>query len=246
MHVELVYEKTCPNIQAARGALLRAFVEAGVPPRWQEWEVSAPDAPAHVHGYGSPTILVDGRDVSGATAEGDDYCCRIYANGEHPNRGVPPAADIVGALRRARPAGGAQNSSPLRLNAAMVPALGAAFLPKLACPACWPAYAGLLSALGVGFVDYTPYLLPLTAGFLLVALAALGYRARQRRGFGPLLLGALAGAVVVLGKFGYDSDPAMYAGLALLILASLWNTWPIARSTGTPCPACPTDDRRLS
>ena len=43
--------------------------------------------------------------------------------------------------------------------AALLPAIGAALLPKLTCPACWPAYAAVLSALGVSFVDYTPYLL---------------------------------------------------------------------------------------
>jgi hypothetical protein len=34
-------------------------------------------------------------------------------------------------------------------NLLAVPGMGVAFLPKLACPACWPAYAGLLSGQGV-------------------------------------------------------------------------------------------------
>lgn len=99
MQVELVYEKTCPNIGAAREQLLRAFTEADMPPVWQEWEVSQPDAPAHVHGYGSPTILVNGKDVSGSMTEGDDLCCRIYAHGDTCNKGVPPVSDIVRALQ---------------------------------------------------------------------------------------------------------------------------------------------------
>ncbi|KAF0218625.1 MAG: putative Thioredoxin [Geobacteraceae bacterium] len=44
--------------------------------------------------------------------------------------------------------------------AAMLPGIGLAFLPKLACPACWPAYAGVFSSLGLGFVNYNPYLSP--------------------------------------------------------------------------------------
>lgn len=46
------------------------------------------------------------------------------------------------------------------------PNIGVSFLPKLACPACWPAYAGLLSSVGLGFLIKTAYLLSLTIGFL--------------------------------------------------------------------------------
>ncbi|TDY02842.1 hypothetical protein [Thiohalophilus thiocyanatoxydans] len=100
MSIELVYEKTCPNIAGAREQLLRAFGEAGLTPRWREWEITDPAAPGHVHGYGSPTILVDGQDVSGAGVSGDDLCCRLYSQGETGRQqGVPAQADIVNALR---------------------------------------------------------------------------------------------------------------------------------------------------
>lgn len=108
-----------------------------------------------------------------------------------------------------------------------LPGIGVSLLPKVVCPACWPAYAGLLSSLGLGFIPLsTTYLLPLTAVFLIVAVAALGFRARQRRGFVPMLLGVLASAVVLYGKFSLESNLVLYAGLALLIAASVWNTWP--------------------
>jgi hypothetical protein len=109
--------------------------------------------------------------------------------------------------------------------ASLLPAVGAALLPKLTCPACWPAYAALLSALGVGFVDYTPYLLPLTLVFLILTLAILAWR--PRRGYAPLVLGLIAAAVMLIGKFFFDSDTATYAGVALLVGASTWNAWPI-------------------
>ncbi|MGH8727943.1 MAG: MerC family mercury resistance protein, partial [Burkholderiales bacterium] len=118
---------------------------------------------------------------------------------------------------------------------AALPAVGFALLPKLTCPACWPAYAALLSALGLGFVDYTPYLLPLTGVFLAVTLAALSYGAKSRRGYRPLLLGTFASAIVILGKFFFDSDPALYTGVGLLVAAALWNSWPLRRSG---CGAC--------
>ena len=101
MQVELIYEKTCPNIEAARSQLLQAFAEAGITPHWKEWEVNMPEAPAYVHGYGSPTILVNSQDVVGEKKGGDDSCCRVYFNGES-NKGVPAVTNIVQALKSAQ------------------------------------------------------------------------------------------------------------------------------------------------
>lgn len=124
-------------------------------------------------------------------------------------------------------------------NTAMLPSIGVALLPKLSCPACWPAYAGLLSSLGIGFVDYTPYLLPFTLLFLVVSLATMAYKAANRHGYRPLLLGVAASTILLIGKFYFDSDAAMYVGLAVLVAASLWNTWPGKRQASSgDCPAC--------
>ena len=125
-------------------------------------------------------------------------------------------------------------------NLMTVPAIGVSILPKLACPACWPAYAALLSSIGLGFLISTVYLLPMTVVLLSLALAALAFRAKQRRGYGPFLLGFVAAAAVLLGKFVWESKPTMYSAFGLLVIASLWNAWP--RKTTTPiatmCPNC--------
>lgn len=82
--------------------------------------------------------------------------------------------------------------------------------------------------MGADFIDYTPYLLPLTAIFLLVTLAAFAYRVRERRGFWPFAVGSVAAVIVLIGKFAFDSDVALNAGITLLVAASLWNAWPKA------------------
>jgi len=237
--VEFVYERTCPNIAAARKQLVAAFGAAGTTPTWSEWEVNDPGAPDHVRSHGSPTILVGGDDVSGIPLEVAGSCCRIYTL-EGDSRGVPPLDQIVAALTLESETGKTVGS--LRLNAAMVPSIGATLLPKLACPACWPAYAGLLSSLGIGFIDYTPYLLPLTGAFLAIAVFVLAFRARTRRGYGPFGLGILGAGIVLIAKFGFHSDPAMWVGLGLLVGASVWNTWPMRRNRQpgqkAECPAC--------
>lgn len=107
-----------------------------------------------------------------------------------------------------------------------LPSVGVSLLPKLACPACWPAYAGLLTSLGLGFLISVVYLLPLTTAFLVLALGVLAFRATQRHGYGPFLLGIVAACGVLLGKFVWGSNPIMYGAVGLLVIASLWNTWP--------------------
>jgi mercuric ion transport protein len=109
---------------------------------------------------------------------------------------------------------------------AVLPGVGVSLLPKLACPLCWPAYAGLLSALGLGFLISAKYLLPLTVAVLAIAATALGFRASRRRGYGPFWLVLVAATVILTGKFYFDAAPATYAGVGLLIAASVWKSWP--------------------
>lgn len=99
------------------------------------------------------------------------------------------------------------------------PTAAIGLLPKLTCPVCWPAYTAVLSGLGVGFVDYTPYLLSLTAFFVAMSIGALALTARARGNVLPLLVGVPAGAVLLFGKFALDSDILAYAGIGLLVIA---------------------------
>ena len=118
-------------------------------------------------------------------------------------------------------------------NLVALPSIGVSLLPKLACPLCWPAYAGLLSSVGLGFLVSTKYLLPVTIGFLVLALGALAFRAKNRHGYGPFVLGVLAAVGILVGKFRWESNPAVYGAIGLLVVASLWNAWP--NRVAAPC-----------
>lgn len=237
--VELVYDEDCPNVPEARAQLLRAFARARLEPTWREWGSDDPDRPPRLQGYGSPTILVGGRDV--AAAQGQTApCCRLYTQPDGSFRGTPDVDAIAEALAEQRggaPAADAagDDATPQhpdrpswRAGLAMLPGIGAAMLPKAACPACWSAYAGFLSSVGLGVLLDTAWLLPLTAAFLALAVGALAYRARSRRGYKPFFVGLAAAAIVLVGKFVLGSDSAMYAGIAGLVAASIWNGWPRA------------------
>ncbi len=242
--VELIYDLDCPNIEQSRTHLLRAFSLAGIPAKWVEWNRGDSCSPSHVRSYGSATILVDGKDVAGDEPAENISCCRLYVGAKGEFTGAPSVEIIATALRNRSDAAPSKvaESKPTawRSSLAVFPAIGASLLPVGVCPICWPAYAGLLSALGFAFLLETAYLLPATALFLVIAVAALAYKARTRRGCRPFVLGLLASAIVLLGKFVFESDTAMYGGIAMLITASLWNAWPrknigFGKDTCTAC-----------
>ena len=114
-----------------------------------------------------------------------------------------------------------------------IPGIGISLLPKLACPLCWPAYAGLLTSVGLGFLISAKYLLPFTAAFLVLALGALAFRAQRRRGYGPFVVGLVAAIGVIVTKFQWESKLTLYGAVGLLVVASLWNTWPRETTTNS-------------
>lgn len=239
-NVELVYDPTCPNRKKARANLLKAFSRANVVPSWTEWERSDPKAPDYVGKYGSPTILVNGEDAAGEAPGDGAATCRIYMDGEG-RRDVVPSVDVIAsALTKAgvRSSGGASGAL------SVLPAIGVALLPKLTCPACWPAYAWLLGVFSISFVNYTPYLTPIMALFLALAVAPLAWRAKSRRGYRPFALGLASSVIAMIGKFWLGSAPVMYAGFGLLVAAFMWNAWPVKTADDeAPCPACVRDNR---
>ena len=115
-----------------------------------------------------------------------------------------------------------------------VPGVVFSILPFGGCPACWPVYAGVLSAVGLNFLLSREYLFPLTVVFLLVAVASL--LVKRRRGHAPFALGLTAASLVLIGKFAITSDALTYTGATLLVFASVYNAWP--RRMAAPCPKC--------
>jgi hypothetical protein len=241
MTVELIYDKDCPNVAETRAELMRAFSKAGIAAHWVEWDRGDPASPPYVRNYGSPTVLVDGKDVAGATPTESISCCRLYRGTDGGFRGAPTSAMIAEALKSVtRKTADKRSESGWRSSLAALPGIGASLLPVGVCPACWPVYAGILSSLGLGFLLKEGYLLPLTAAFLLVAVGGLAYKAGARRGYGPFVLGLVASGAVLAGKFVLEVFPIVYGGVALLLGASIWNAWPrkTAGTGGGTCPAC--------
>jgi hypothetical protein len=98
--VELVFDVTCPNVDQARTAIQEALRAIGAPPEWTEWDHEADGTPEAYRALGSPTVLVNGRDVaSGENPIPDANSCRVYVDACGCLCGAPSAQQIVRAIR---------------------------------------------------------------------------------------------------------------------------------------------------
>ncbi len=226
--IEFIYQPDCPNVDAARAALRQALVAAGKAPRWHEWNSALTNCPPHARAYGSPTVLVNGRDIAGAEPS-HAPACRIYRDAAGRASGVPSTELIASALHA--------QAKPTRLlgGFAVLPTLGVTLLPKLTCAACWPAYSAALASVGVGFLDYTPYLGGLLAAAIAITGIVLVRQAQRHRRYAPLLLGAVGAAMLAVAKVWFDYPTMTYIGTTLLALATFWSSWAAGRAG---CVAC--------
>ena len=123
---------------------------------------------------------------------------------------------------------------------AAVPAVFVAVVSHfVACPACWPLVGGLISALGLTSLVETQLMVPLFVGCLLLAIAPLALQARRL--LLPFILGLIASAVVLVGKFLFNATAVTVAGIAVLVAAYIWS-YRARRATSADacCSSCAT------
>lgn len=99
--VELVYDRDCPNVERARSMIRAALREVGAEPVWTEWDRESIDTPNDLRQFGSPTVLVNGRDVGcdeNEMAQADANSCRVYLDANGCVCGAPSSRLIVVAI----------------------------------------------------------------------------------------------------------------------------------------------------
>lgn len=97
MKIELIYDVGCPNIPKARELLETAISRLSLDTEWIEWDRASNSSPSYVLQYGSPTILVDGKDiVPQPTSCGNS--CRIYRDSSGAMTKAPPLENLIKAL----------------------------------------------------------------------------------------------------------------------------------------------------
>jgi hypothetical protein len=105
------------------------------------------------------------------------------------------------------------------------PGAALAMLPSMTCPACIAAYAGVLSAAGLGFLLDNRVLAPLIAFALAAGVVSVAWTTRSHRRLGPLVATLAGAAAVLAGRLVWDVPWLVYAGAAALAGAALWNLW---------------------
>ena len=104
-----------------------------------------------------------------------------------------------------------------------VPAAVLPLLPSFSCPVCVAAYAGLLSSLGLGFLLTDRVQRPLIVAFLVVAVASVGWAARQYKRIGPFVLALVGSAAIIAGRLVWSVAPILYIGVVCLVAGTVWN-----------------------
>lgn len=222
--VHLLYFDGCPNVEQARQNLRAALSRAGRKPVWTEVNVRSEEAPEQWRGFPSPTILVGGREITtGAEAAAGAGACRFG--------GAPSVEVILGSLVTEK---GRTWATAL----AVLPAAVMGLFPALFCPACYPALAGLLSAMGLEALATDAILKPMMAVFLAVAVLSLAWQTRRSRNPWPPAAGLAGAAGVYMTVFVFSSSAIKAASIALLMGASIWNAIPSLRRRDQTCPTC--------
>lgn len=100
VRIQLITFSGCPNASAARFLIERTVADHGIVAAIEVIDTSAPDAPASLREWGSPTILVNGEDVGGEQ-EPTGPSCRLYRGDDGRALGVPSSDRLSAALHRA-------------------------------------------------------------------------------------------------------------------------------------------------
>ena len=88
--IELVFFEGCPNAEHARENLRTALGSTDGAAAWKEWDLLSESTPERFREYGSPTVLVNGVDVTGEGLGNAAMACRAD--------GAPPVSSILEGL----------------------------------------------------------------------------------------------------------------------------------------------------
>jgi copper chaperone CopZ len=153
MKFQLVFFTGCPNVEPARAALRDALVAENLDTAIEEIDVVAPGAPAWARGWGSPTILINGKDLAGQLPSSAP-ACRLYQGGAPSVREI---RDRIAAEHGAK----AQRATTL----SMIGAISAAIAASACCVV--PPILAIIGISGAGFgsalTPYRPFFLAGTA-----------------------------------------------------------------------------------
>ncbi len=138
-----------------------------------------------------------------------------------------PACETgVGSIQDSKGVSGA-NSDPLSKECSRSPlsitlpvvSLVTAFFPK--CAVCWSTYLSIAGIAGLERLPYSPWLLPVFAGLMLINLTSLWFQKRSQQRLPAFYLAVSGTFVILVFGAGYDLQYAGLTGITLIATGSL-------------------------
>ncbi len=208
--IDLLYFEGCPNVDKARNNIKEVLSKLRLPLKWNEIDINGKNISSDLKGFPSPSVLINGVDVkTGLTTLSGTSSCQIT--------GAPSRDEILKAFPKE------PSKKGMLAFFIAIPATVIAIFPSVFCPACYPAIAALLSALGLSFFASEAVIQPLTIIFLLLALLGLFYESTKIKKYGSLIMGSLGAVGIYAGHYWFPSLIVTYVSVGLLIGASIWN-----------------------
>ena len=99
LKLELIFDKDCPNVDLARMNIREALKKLNLAESWDEYERHSDACPSYAKNVASPSIFIDGKDISDSTLKGELECCRLYQIDEKTNSLAPKVDMILNHLR---------------------------------------------------------------------------------------------------------------------------------------------------
>jgi len=85
MKIEFIYFEGCPNHEPALNELKAAIDQLKIIEKIKIWNSEDPSSPERASHYGSPTILIDEKDLFGAEPS-PNPSCRLYGSLGYPTK----------------------------------------------------------------------------------------------------------------------------------------------------------------
>ena len=102
VQIEILAREDCPNRGMALVVVERVVDETGIPAQIDVVEVASDEDAEAYRVLGSPTVLVDGRDIEDPSDQPGGLTCRVYRLRDGRVSPLPDRVDVREALIEAR------------------------------------------------------------------------------------------------------------------------------------------------
>lgn len=242
IRVDIVFDRYSNQLQVIRGRLLRAFLELGIEPHWHEWDLRQEDLPEAISRQSSLAVLVDGVDVLSAEGSVFEHLYRYVGFFDGGTENLPSIFKITQVMRSRLE--GSEGYSHQRLNPwlplTVLPIIVAIYFFGTTCTICGPQGARHVSVATVSDITHViGFMLPVVLCCLFFAVSGFVYRAKERHGYAPMVMGGFAFLVMLYGRLILGGEFMFWSGTSGLLLAAVWNAQLKRPMPIEACPRCP-------